>query len=53
MEPFCSRHRQCASDAAAVERLDPVAALGIAALLVKEGREGLRGESCCDADHCC
>lgn len=32
---------------------DPVAALGIAALLVKEGREGLRGESCCDADHCC
>lgn len=27
---------------------DPVAALGIAALLVKEGREGLRGESCCD-----
>jgi len=32
---------------------DPVAAFGIAALLVKEGREGLRGESCCDADHCC
>lgn len=30
---------------------DPVAALGIAVLLVKEGREGLRGESCCDADH--
>jgi divalent metal cation (Fe/Co/Zn/Cd) transporter len=30
---------------------DPVAALGIAALLVKEGREGLRGESCCDSDH--
>lgn len=27
---------------------DPVAALGIAALLVNEGREGLRGESCCD-----
>lgn len=27
---------------------DPVAALGIAVLLVKEGREGLRGESCCD-----
>ena len=30
---------------------DPVAALGIAALLVKEGREGLRGESCCESDH--
>jgi divalent metal cation (Fe/Co/Zn/Cd) transporter len=30
---------------------DPIAALGIAALLVKEGREGLRGESCCDSDH--
>lgn len=30
---------------------DPVAALGIAVLLVKEGREGLRGESCCEADH--
>ncbi len=29
---------------------DPVAALGIAGLLVKEGREGLRGESCCEAD---
>jgi divalent metal cation (Fe/Co/Zn/Cd) transporter len=29
---------------------DPVAALGIAALLVKEGREGLRGESCCDVN---
>lgn len=28
---------------------DPVAALGIAALLVQEGRQGLRGESCCDA----
>ena len=28
---------------------DPVAALGIAVLLVKEGREGLRGESCCDS----
>ncbi|MEO6776853.1 MAG: cation transporter [Kofleriaceae bacterium] len=27
---------------------DPVAALGIAVLLVKEGREGLRGKSCCD-----
>src|SRR5690606_1952033 len=27
---------------------DPVAALGIAALLVKEGREGVRGGSCCD-----
>jgi divalent metal cation (Fe/Co/Zn/Cd) transporter len=32
---------------------DPVAALGIAVLLVKEGREGLRGESCCSTDHCC
>jgi divalent metal cation (Fe/Co/Zn/Cd) transporter len=32
---------------------DPVAAFGIAALLAKEGREGLRGESCCQADHCC
>jgi divalent metal cation (Fe/Co/Zn/Cd) transporter len=32
---------------------DPLAALGIAALLVKEGRQGLRGESCCEADHCC
>ena len=41
---------------------DPVAALGIVLLLVKEGREGLRGESCCDVDlnshtqqddHCC
>lgn len=32
---------------------DPVAALGIAVLLVKEGREGLRGESCCDAGRCC
>jgi divalent metal cation (Fe/Co/Zn/Cd) transporter len=32
---------------------DPVAAFGIAVLLVKEGREGLRGESCCQADHCC
>ena len=31
---------------------DPVAALGIAALLVKEGREGLRGESCCDGGGC-
>jgi divalent metal cation (Fe/Co/Zn/Cd) transporter len=31
---------------------DPVAALGIAALLAKEGREGLRGESCCDAGAC-
>lgn len=31
---------------------DPVAALGIAALLVKEGREGLRGVSCCDAGSC-
>jgi divalent metal cation (Fe/Co/Zn/Cd) transporter len=31
---------------------DPVAGIGIAALLVKEGREGLRGESCCDGDHC-
>lgn len=31
---------------------DPVAALGIAALLIKEGREGLRGESCCDNAHC-
>lgn len=30
---------------------DPVAALGIAVMLVKEGREGLRGESCCDSDH--
>lgn len=30
---------------------DPVAAFGIAALLVKEGRQGLRGESCCEADH--
>ena len=29
---------------------DPVAALGIAVLLVKEGREGLRGESCCDGE---
>ncbi|MCB9508201.1 MAG: cation transporter [Myxococcales bacterium] len=28
---------------------DPVAAFGIAALLVKEGREGLRGESCCES----
>jgi len=27
---------------------DPAAAFGIALLLVKEGREGLRGESCCD-----
>lgn len=32
---------------------DPIAAFGIAALLVKEGRQGLRGESCCEADHCC
>jgi len=31
---------------------DPVAALGIAVLLAKEGREGLRGESCCDDVHC-
>jgi divalent metal cation (Fe/Co/Zn/Cd) transporter len=31
---------------------DPIAALGIAVLLVKEGREGLRGESCCEDDHC-
>ncbi len=31
---------------------DPVAALGIAILLVKEGREGLRGQSCCDDAHC-
>lgn len=31
---------------------DPVAALGIAGLLVKEGREGLRGESCCDSHAC-
>ena len=31
---------------------DPVAALGIAALLVKEGRQGLRGESCCDTRDC-
>ena len=31
---------------------DPVAALGISALLIKEGREGLRGESCCDDAHC-
>jgi divalent metal cation (Fe/Co/Zn/Cd) transporter len=30
---------------------DPVAAFGIAVLLVKEGRQGLRGESCCDSDH--
>ena len=30
---------------------DPVAAFGIAALLIKEGREGLHGESCCDG-HC-
>jgi divalent metal cation (Fe/Co/Zn/Cd) transporter len=30
---------------------DPVAALGIAVLLVREGRQGLRGESCCEADH--
>lgn len=30
---------------------DPVAALGIAVMLVKEGREGLRGESCCETDH--
>jgi divalent metal cation (Fe/Co/Zn/Cd) transporter len=29
---------------------DPVAALGIAVLLGKEGREGLRGESCCEAN---
>lgn len=29
---------------------DPVAAFGIAALVIKEGREGLRGESCCDSD---
>ncbi|MBA3538798.1 MAG: hypothetical protein H0T79_04155, partial [Deltaproteobacteria bacterium] len=29
---------------------DPVAAIGITVLLVKEGREGLRGESCCDVD---
>ena len=27
---------------------DPIAGFGIAMLLVKEGREGLRGESCCD-----
>lgn len=27
---------------------DPVAALGIALLLVKEGREAWRGETCCD-----
>lgn len=27
---------------------DPVAAFGISVLLIKEGREGLRGESCCD-----
>jgi divalent metal cation (Fe/Co/Zn/Cd) transporter len=39
---------------------DPVAAFGIAVLLVKEGREGLRGESCCGPnelvrpkDDCC
>jgi divalent metal cation (Fe/Co/Zn/Cd) transporter len=32
---------------------DPVAAFVIAALLVKEGRQGLRGESCCEVDHCC
>jgi len=32
---------------------DPLAALVIAALLVKEGREGLRGESCCDQGACC
>ena len=31
---------------------DPVAAFGIAVLLVKEGREGLRGKSCCDDVHC-
>ena len=31
---------------------DPVAAFGIALLLVREGREGLRGESCCDAGAC-
>jgi divalent metal cation (Fe/Co/Zn/Cd) transporter len=31
---------------------DPVAGFGIALLLVKEGRQGLRGESCCDDDHC-
>ena len=30
---------------------DPVAALGIAVMLVKEGRQGLRGESCCETDH--
>jgi divalent metal cation (Fe/Co/Zn/Cd) transporter len=29
---------------------DPVAAFGIVVLLIKEGREGLRGESCCDGD---
>lgn len=31
---------------------DPVSALGIAVLLVKEGRGGLRGDSCCDDVHC-
>ena len=31
---------------------DPVAAFGIAVLLAKEGRQGLRGESCCDDNHC-
>lgn len=31
---------------------DPVAALGIAVLLVREGRQGLRGESCCDDVGC-
>src|SRR5688572_7093605 len=31
---------------------DPVAAFGIAVLLVREGREGLRGEGCCDAGDC-
>lgn len=30
---------------------DPVAALGIAVMLVKEGREGLRGKSCCEPEH--
>jgi len=32
---------------------DPVAAFGIAVLLVKEGRQGLRGESCCETERCC
>lgn len=46
------RADRTAKDAASIARLDPVAAFGIAALLVKAGRQGLRSESCCETDHC-